>query len=94
MQALGVCVYDDPAVIIRAVRLVIVAVGPQHARQLGTMLVSKESLGTKYVPMCMKSTRSTQKMHPASVEHVDYRATPPDARGLEISAARSTSDSA
>ncbi len=39
-QALGVGVFDDVSLLVRAVRLVIVAVGPQHARQVGTNLVS------------------------------------------------------
>ncbi|CAN0483384.1 unnamed protein product, partial [Laminaria digitata] len=35
---LGVSVFDDVAQLVGKVRLVILAVGPQHARQLGSDL--------------------------------------------------------
>ncbi|CBJ26913.1 hypothetical protein Esi_0050_0026 [Ectocarpus siliculosus] len=37
-EALGVGVFEDVSLLVRAVRLVIVAVGPQHARQVGSTL--------------------------------------------------------
>ncbi|CAM9634650.1 unnamed protein product, partial [Ectocarpus fasciculatus] len=37
-EALGVGVFEDVSLLVRAVRLVIVAVGPQHARQVGATL--------------------------------------------------------
>ncbi|CAM9120736.1 unnamed protein product, partial [Hapterophycus canaliculatus] len=37
-EAQGVGVFDDVAVLVQAVKLVVVAVGPQHARQVGSML--------------------------------------------------------
>lgn len=40
LQALGVGVFEDASLLVRVVRLVIVAVGPQHARQVGSSLVS------------------------------------------------------
>lgn len=43
LQALGVGIFEDVSLLIRVVRLVIVAVGPQHARQVGASLVSVES---------------------------------------------------
>ena len=39
-QGLGISVFDDVSLLVRAVRLVIVAVGPQHARQVGSFLVN------------------------------------------------------
>lgn len=36
--------FEDVSLLVRAVRLVIVAVGPQHARQVGSTLVSMEFL--------------------------------------------------
>lgn len=38
-QALGVGVFEDVSLLVRAVRLVVVAVGPQHVRQVGATLV-------------------------------------------------------